>query len=214
MIGAFHQPSFVCCDLDHLRTLSQREYRCGLAEVVKHGVILDADLFAHCERHTEAINGREAEAVGRLVSESCKIKASVVEQDERETTGARAVLNYGHTFAHALETAADYETLQHGEAVAIGMVCAGMLAQRLHMVEAAFNQRQRALWQALSLPTLVPANLLRYDLVGIMRRDKKARAGKLRFILPTAIGKVRMVCDVDESLVREVLVEASQETVA
>ena len=205
MIGAFHQPALVACDLDAVRTLPEREFRCGLAEVVKHGVILDADLFAFCETASDRIVRRETSAVQRLVVDSCRIKARVVERDERETSGLRAVLNYGHTFAHAFETAGGYCLLHHGEAVAIGMICAGMLAERLGRVDARFDRCQRALWEKLGLPTELPKELLRHPLVDIMRSDKKAQAGRLRFILPDRIGQVDAVDGVEESLVAEVL---------
>lgn len=205
MIGAFHQPLTVVCDLDGLSSLPPREYVCGLAEVVKHGVILDAELFDFCEAQADAIRRRDPSAVGRLVSESCRIKAGVVEQDERETTGLRAVLNYGHTFAHAFETAGGYQDLKHGEAVAIGMICAAELARRLGMVGRDFCDRQLALWRRLDLPTTIPPDLAQFDLVSIMHLDKKAQGGKLRFVLPTRIGAVELVDGVPESLVREVL---------
>lgn len=205
IIGAFHQPALVCCDLSLLATLPDRQYRCGLAEIVKHGVILDAKLFEYIETNAEQIAAREPGAIQHLVVESCRIKAAVVERDEHETTGLRAKLNYGHTFAHALETAAGYAKLEHGEAVAIGMICAGLMAQRLGLVDEAFCRRQEELWRRLSLPTRLDPELLNHDLVEIMRRDKKAQAGKLRFILPTAMGAVELFDNIDESLVTDVL---------
>lgn len=204
-IGAFHQPIAVVCDLDALATLPDREYRCGLAEVVKYGVIMAAEFFAEMEENADAVVARDPRAVERLVAKSCELKALVVEADEFETTGRRAILNYGHTFAHALETASQYEELAHGEAVAIGMICAGRLAKRLGRVNAEFCQRQESLWTRLGLPTAVPANLAEVDLVPIMRRDKKAQHGRLRFVLPRRMGEVELVDDVEEDLVRQVI---------
>ena len=209
MIGAFHQPVMVTCDLNTLQTLSLREYRCGVAEAVKHGVILDEELFDYMQSHAAALADRHAEAVRHIVAESCRIKADVVAKDEQELSGLRAKLNYGHTFAHALETADGYGGIHHGEAVAIGMICAAHLAERLGMVATGVNERQRSLWELLGLPTRIPAHLLAADLVAIMRRDKKARAGRLRLILPTRLGNVEMVEDVDEDLVRQVLKEVN-----
>jgi 3-dehydroquinate synthase len=209
MIGAFHQPLGVACDLATLATLPDREYRCGLAEVVKYGVIMDEDFFAELERSAAAILAREPSCVERIVSRSCELKAQVVQEDELETTGRRAILNYGHTFAHAFETAAGYEDLRHGEAVAIGMICAGRLARRLGRVDAAFCDRQERLWNALGLPTRVPAGLAEVDLASIMRRDKKAQSGRLRFVLPSRMGKVELADGVEEALVRDVVRECA-----
>src|SRR4051812_39379637 len=130
LIGAFHQPSGVWIDTAFLDTLPEREYFSGLAEVVKYGVILDAEFFEYCEANAAAIKARSPDAVQHIVLNSCRLKADVVEKDEREETGLRAVLNYGHTFAHAFETAAGYGAWLHGEAVAAGMVCASRLAGR------------------------------------------------------------------------------------
>lgn len=207
MIGCFHQPTAVYCDLDLLQTLSLREYRCGLAEIVKHGVILDRELFVYIEENQSRIAERDPEAIRHLVVRSCQIKGDVVERDEKETTGLRAKLNYGHTFAHAIETATGYGRILHGEAVAIGMICASRLAERLSRIDASVTERQRQLLSALGLPVAMPADLPSAPLIDIMRRDKKAQGGKLRFILPYELGGVELVDDVDESLVREVLEE-------
>lgn len=209
MIGAFHQPLGVACDLATLASLPDRDYRCGLAETVKYGAIMDGDFFAELERSAAPILAREPGCVERIVARSCELKAQVVQEDEFETTGRRAILNYGHTFAHAFETAAGYEDLRHGEAVAIGMICAGRLARRLGRVDAAFCDRQESLWNALGLPTRVPAELAEVDLVAIMRRDKKAQSGRLRFVLPSRMGHVELVDGVEEALVRDVVRECA-----
>ncbi len=210
MIGAFHQPMGVTCDTQLLATLPDRQYRCGLAEVVKYGVIMDAHFFDLLESSTEAIVRRDEGIVSAMVARSCELKAQVVEEDEFETTGRRAILNYGHTFAHAFETAADYEKVQHGEAVAMGMMCAALLAERLGKIDGELRERQRKLWSALGLPTVVPKWLLEADLVSSMRKDKKAQAGKLRFVLPTRLGHVELVEGVAESLVTSVLAESAE----
>ena len=122
LIGAFHQPAGVLIDTATLETLPERDYRSGLAEVIKYGVILDAEFFDYLEQHVEGLDGRDREVLAHVIARSCELKAEVVEQDERETTGVRAVLNYGHTFAHAYEALAGYGELLHGEAVSIGMI--------------------------------------------------------------------------------------------
>ena len=212
MIGAFHQPLGVLADIDLLATLPERQYRCGLAEVVKYGVIMDADFFAKLERQGDQINRRDPDVISEIVAHSCQLKADVVEEDEFETTGRRAILNYGHTFAHAFETSSDYEVLQHGEAVAIGMICAARLAERLGRIDDSLNMRQLSLWKKLGLPTVVPKNLVDLDLVEVMRRDKKSQGGKLRFVLPSRLGHVELVNNVDENLVRSVIADSVHES--
>ncbi len=195
MVGAFWQPLGVLIDVDVLSSLSEREYRAGLAEVVKYGVILDVDFFDYLEQNVAAINARDAELLRYIVERCCRLKADVVEADERETTGLRAVLNYGHTFAHAFEAACDYDQLLHGEAVSLGMMCAARLAERMGRVDAKFVVRQQKLLAALELPLEVPA-LDSDELLDLMRRDKKVDDGKLRFVLPDRIGHVELVKDV------------------
>jgi 3-dehydroquinate synthase len=204
MIGAFHQPIGVYIDASTLRTLPEREFRSGLAEVVKYGVILDAEFFHYLEQAAEPILQREPAAIQRIVMRSCELKAKVVEQDEREETGLRAVLNYGHTFAHAFEIAGGYGHWLHGEAVAAGMVCASRLAERRGLIPADITERQIRLLQAFSLPT-APETWPIDDLLQTMRKDKKAVAGRLRFILPKRLGEVALFDDVPESDVRAVL---------
>jgi 3-dehydroquinate synthase len=195
MVGAFWQPRGVLIDVDVLKTLPDREYRAGLAEVVKYGVIQDADFFAYLETNVEAINRRDASVLTYIIQRCCRLKADVVEQDEREETGLRSILNYGHTFCHAFEAATDYEQLLHGEGVAIGMMCAARLAQQLGRVDAAFTERQRALLEAFKLSLDVP-DVEHDDLIELMYRDKKVDRGKLRFVLPTRLGHVELVRDI------------------
>jgi len=204
MVGAFWQPCGVVLDTETLDTLPAREYLSGLAEVVKYGVILDADFFALLEAKTAELLRRDPDVLRQVIARSCELKAQVVEQDEREETGVRAVLNYGHTFAHAFETLTHYETYLHGEAVAIGMDCAARLAVRLGRVEPEFAARQLQLLQALKLPTQAPA-LDPAAVLQVMKRDKKSQHGRLRFILPTQLGHVELVSDVPLEHVRDVL---------
>lgn len=198
MVGAFWQPLGVLCDVEALQSLPDREYRAGLAEVVKYGVILDADFFAYLEANVAEINARDASTLTHIVTRSCRLKADVVEQDEREITGLRAVLNYGHTFGHAFEAIGEYEALLHGEAVAAGMRCAMQLAVRLGRVDEAVYARQESLLEALGL-LVEPLEADGDDLLRLMYRDKKVAAGKLRFVLPDRIGHVELVGNVPEA---------------
>jgi 3-dehydroquinate synthase len=204
LIGAFHQPVGVWIDTAALATLPEREYKSGLAEVVKYGVILAADFFAYLEDGAAVVLGRDAEAVRHVVARTCRLKADVVERDEREETGLRAVLNYGHTFAHAFETVAGYGAWLHGEAVAAGMVCASRLAERRGLIDAATTGRQRRLLERFGLPT-APRPWPADDLLAVMRSDKKNVAGRLRFVLPRRLGEVALFDDVPEEDVRAVL---------
>ncbi len=208
LIGAFHQPIGVWIDTATLRTLPDREYRSGLAEVVKYGVILDADFFAYLEGNGDALLNRDPTVVRYVVARCCRLKADVVERDEREETGLRMALNYGHTFAHAFETAAGYGAWLHGEAVAAGMVCASRLAERRGMVGTDLTERQVKLLSRFGLPT-APESWPADDLLATMRSDKKALAGRLRFILPRRLGEVTLLDDVPESDVRAVLTAAT-----
>jgi 3-dehydroquinate synthase len=204
MVGAFWQPKSVLIDTQTLQTLPDREYRSGLAEVVKYGVILDADFFARLEHDVPALIARRHDVLQPVVARCCRLKADVVEADEREETGLRAVLNYGHTFGHALEAIAGYGQFLHGEAVSIGMMCAARLAERIGRVDHDFVRRQRALFIALGLPVALP-DVDEERLVGAMIHDKKTEAGKLRFVLPTRLGHVELVSGVDPGDIRAAL---------
>ena len=195
MVGAFWQPRGVLIDVEVLTTLPLREYRAGLAEVVKYGVILDADFFAYLQQHIEAIHAQDPQVLATIVQHCCRLKAEVVQQDERETTGLRAILNYGHTYAHALEAAGAYGQLLHGEAVAMGMCCAARLAVRLGRVDETFVEKQLGLLQALQLETTLPDHPPE-ALFRLMYHDKKVEQGELRFILPDRMGHVERVGDV------------------
>ena len=204
MVGAFWQPAGVLIDTATLTTLPNREYRAGLAEVVKYGVILDAEFFAFLEANVALINARDAATLERIIERSCRLKADVVEQDEREETGLRAVLNYGHTFCHAIEAVTGYGEFLHGEAVAMGMMCAARLAERLGRIDKTFGNRQLALLTALGLPVDVPT-VDHEALLAAMQRDKKVEHGRLRFVLPTELGHVELVGNIDPSDVRAAL---------
>jgi 3-dehydroquinate synthase len=205
LIGSFHQPAGVWIDTAFLDSLPDRIYRSGLAEVVKYGVILDADFFAWQEVNITPILARDPSTVRWIVRRSCELKAQVVERDEREETGLRAVLNYGHTFAHAFETVSGYGAWLHGEAVAAGMVCASRLAELLGDVDSEVTARQVKLLEAFGLPIVPDPSWDPDALLRAMRRDKKATAAGLRFVLPNRLGHVELVDDVPDELVREVL---------
>jgi len=210
LIGAFHQPLGVFIDTATLATLPDRDYRSGLAEVVKYGVILDDEFFVYLESNSAGVNRREAEVLRRVIARSCRLKADVVEKDEFEVTGLRALLNYGHTFAHAYEALIGYGELQHGEAVAIGMIHASRLAERIGRIDRSVTERQIALLGALHLPTHLPltCRLEAEAVLDRMQLDKKTVGGTIRFVLPTRIGHVELVDTVPVEEVRAVLNEA------
>jgi 3-dehydroquinate synthase len=193
LAGAFHQPAGVAADLDTLASLPARELRQGLAEVVKHGVIADRRYFEYLESHRKPLLARDPAVLLHVVRRSCEIKAAVVARDETEQ-GLRAILNYGHTFAHALETWGGYRKYRHGDAVAIGMVAAARLSAQRGWLPAADVERIRALLVALRLPVRTDAPP--EEIMRIMAADKKARGGRLRFVLPRAIGEVAVADDV------------------
>lgn len=206
MVGAFWQPSLVLIETDVLSSLPDRIYTSGLAEVIKYGVIDDAEFFGWLESNAQALVDRDGDALRHAIEKSCASKARVVGEDERETSGRRAILNYGHTFAHAIEATAGYGTLLHGEAVSIGMQMAARLAVDLELAEVSLLERQTALIDACGLPTTLesadPDQML-----PVMMRDKKVAHGNLRFILPTEIGVVDLVGGIDESAVQTAILE-------
>ena len=189
MVGAFWQPSLVVIDSEVLGTLPDRMYVSGIAEIIKYGVIEDANFFGWLETHAGDLVHRDPAAVRHAVARSCQIKADVVADDERETSGRRAILNYGHTFAHAIEATAGYGTFLHGEAVAIGMTMAARLACAMGMVNQEFIERQTALIEACGLPTHWDAADPE-AMIAAMRTDKKVAHATLRFILPDRLGHV------------------------
>jgi 3-dehydroquinate synthase len=207
LVGAFHQPRAVVADIDTLATLPDREYRAGLAEVIKGAAIGDEPFFAWLETRASALAARDDAAVAEAIARKVRYKAGVVARDETEQ-GERALLNLGHTFGHALETAGRYTTLLHGEGVAVGMLLAARLSERLGMSAAADTVRLRRLLETTGLPTAVPAGLDPEHLLALMRLDKKNTAGTLRLILWRGIGQAEIVAGVDEADVLAVLREA------
>jgi 3-dehydroquinate synthase len=181
LIGAFHQPRAVISDLATLRTLPPRELRAGLAEVIKYGLVDDADFLAWIEQHVEALLALDMQALGYAVRRSCEIKARIVAADEREH-GQRALLNLGHTFGHAIETAAGYGEWLHGEAVAMGMLLAADLSQRLGWIDVTDVERVRALLRRAELPVAAPpiGAARAFELMGM---DKKVLQGRIRLVL-------------------------------
>lgn len=208
MVGAFWQPSLVLIDTDVLATLPDRIYYSGLAEVIKYGVIEDEKFFSWLESCATKLVGRDDDALRHAIQVSCQCKAAVVGEDERETSGRRAILNYGHTFAHAIEATAGYGTLLHGEAVSIGMQMAARLAIDMGMANEELLTRQAKLLEACKLPVVFEAADAE-KMLPVMMRDKKVAHGKLRFILPTEIGVVELVGGIDEAAVRQAI-EASR----
>jgi 3-dehydroquinate synthase len=206
MVGAFLQPQGVLIDTATLGTLPDPEYRAGLAEVVKYGVILDAELFEFLEVNASRILQRDQGALAHVIGRCCRLKADIVQQDEREVSGLRAVLNYGHTVGHALESLAGYGALLHGQAVAIGMVSASRLAERLGRIDASVTARQEKLLATFGLPTHLP-DVDADQIVRGMMHDKKVQHGQLRFVLPTRLGHAELVGGVEIEKVREVLKE-------
>lgn len=188
LIGAFHQPKAVLIDPATLETLPRREWVAGLAEVIKYGMIEDADFFAYLERHMGELLAMEPRRVVHIVARSCQIKAAVVAADERESD-RRRVLNYGHTVGHALESLGGYRRWIHGEAVAIGMVQEADLARHLGLCKPDVVARQRALVRAAGLPDAMPKTTFS-ELWGAMQHDKKMAKGRLHCVLPQRIGRV------------------------
>jgi 3-dehydroquinate synthase len=203
MIGAFHQPAVVISDTDTLRTLPEREYVAGIAEVIKYGAIRDIALFEWLEANMESLLLREPDAVMRAVSASCGVKAGIVAADERES-GERTLLNFGHTFAHAIETGTGYGTWLHGEAVAAGMVLAAALSRRVTQLPAADSERIAHLLAAARLPVRPPA-LPVERWIELMSRDKKSAGGVLRFVVLEALGKASVHAGIDEGALRATL---------
>ena len=206
LIGAFHQPKLVVIDVDTLKTLPLRDIRAGLIEVIKMGVIRDEPLFERVEKKLEAILNLEATTVIEIISQACVNKAEIVAKDEKESH-LRMVLNYGHTFGHALEALTHYNRYRHGEAVAIGMNCAARLATNLGMFSETDFQRQRVLLKRAKLPITFPADLTSKAVYDAMALDKKTLRGKLRLILPTRIGEVVIRDDIADRHVLEAILQ-------
>lgn len=210
MIGAFYQPSLVIIDTDTLATLPTREYQSGLAEIIKYGVALDEEFFDWLEVNIDALNQRDSDVLTQAIKRSCEIKANVVAADEYETekAGGRALLNFGHTFGHAIEIAMGYGEWLHGEAVATGMVMATQLSLRLNDINVTTAQRIIKLIERAGLPTQLPA-ISANTMLTHMSRDKKNAAGQTRLILLDALGKSRIDGSIDEDTLRDFLQSAT-----
>jgi 3-dehydroquinate synthase len=204
MIGAFHQPRLVFSDSGVLATLPARELVCGLGEVIKYGIISDRSLFDDLETRLDDILALEPDAVAAAVARCCTIKAAVVKGDEREQAPAegRAILNFGHTVGHSIESAMHYRNIKHGEAVLLGMLIEARIACRMGLLAAPEEGRIGSLIRRLQLPRVLPG-LGSGELFALMAHDKKVRENKIRFILPTAVGSVRMVDDVPRHIVTQ-----------
>lgn len=203
MIGAFHQPRCVIADVDTLATLPIREYRAGLAEIVKYGLIYDFGFFEWLERHVDALNARETASLVHAIQRSCEIKAEVVGQDERES-GLRAILNFGHTFGHAIEAGAGYGAWLHGEAVASGMAIATDMSRELGYVDRVDAERAADLLRRLQLPTQAP-KLGSARTLELMGMDKKVLQGKLRLVLLKRMGEATVTSDYPRDVLERTL---------
>ncbi len=202
LIGAFHQPSAVIVDLSTFTTLPDREYISGLAEVVKYGVIQDAAFFAYLEKNAEKILAREPETLSQVVARCCECKADVVRLDERES-GLRAILNFGHTLAHAVEQAAGYGKFLHGEAVSIGMAYAAALSVSAAGLPNKEARRIIQLLESFGLPVAV-SGLNWHAVRSAMRTDKKNAGGSVRFVLARELGRAEPGLEVKDNLLEEV----------
>jgi 3-dehydroquinate synthase len=207
MIGAFYQPQAVIIDTDTLSTLPDREFRAGLAEVIKYGLIADAEFFAWLEQNAQALLDRDSKALAYAIQRSCINKAEVVSADETEQ-GIRAILNLGHTFGHAIETFQQYRGWLHGEAVAVGMVMAAQLSALAGNMAAEDVERTKNLIARCGLPTQFPENMSRDDFMALMVRDKKVLDGQLRLVLLKGIGFATVSADFELNWLEQVLTEA------
>ncbi|MBW4489587.1 MAG: 3-dehydroquinate synthase [Trichocoleus desertorum ATA4-8-CV12] len=206
LIGAFHQPKLVLIDPQVLKTLPAREFRAGMAEVIKYGIIWDAELFEKLEQspRLDQLRYISDELLQEILTRSCQAKAHVVSKDEKEA-GLRAILNYGHTIGHAVESLTGYKVVNHGEAVAIGMVAAGQIAVDLGLWDQAASDRQLALIEKTGLPTKLPEGLDIEAIADSLQSDKKVQDGRVRFILPTQIGAVTITDQVPANVIQQVL---------
>lgn len=206
LIGAFHQPKLVLIDPDVLQTLPEREFRAGMAEVIKYGVIWDRELFEKLEQcdRLDQIQSLSPGLLSEILIRSCQSKADVVGQDEKES-GLRAILNYGHTIGHAVESLTGYTVVLHGEAVGIGMVAASQIAVQLGLWDETSHQRQLELIKKASLPVTLPSGLNLEEIVDSLQTDKKVKDGKVRFVLPKRIGEAIVTDQVSSDIVYQVL---------
>jgi len=206
LIGAFYQPKLVLIDPTVLKTLPEREFRAGMAEVIKYGVIWDKNLFEAIEKaqNIDSLNNFDEVLLTDILTRSCQAKADVVSQDEKES-GIRAILNYGHTIGHAVESLTNYETFVHGEAVAIGMAIAAKIAVKMGLWSEEETERQDKLIAKAGLPTTIPNYLDIEEIIEHLQMDKKVKDGKVRFILPETIGKVTILDSVSHDILKQSL---------
>lgn len=205
LIGSFYQPKFVFTDINTLHTLPERELKAGLGEVVKYGVIWEKDFFTYLEQNLDYIKSLQPEIIKYIVHKSCLIKGEVVEKDEREEN-LRAILNYGHTIGHAVESLTNYTAYKHGEGVAMGMVSAANFSQAMGLLKKEDNKRIESLLTEIGLPIKLPFLNLE-ELIASLAHDKKVVSDKLRFVLPTEIGRVVITEQIEIKLLKRILRE-------
>jgi 3-dehydroquinate synthase len=208
-IGAFYQPKLVITDIATLKTLDTKTLIDGLAEVIKYAVIRDKELFTYIEGNLDKIKSLDDRALEEIVFRSAKIKAEIVEKDEKDL-GLRAILNYGHTVGHAIESASDFK-VEHGKAVAIGMLAAAKISNRMGILDKNELLRLKSLIERAGLPTKIP-NLKVKEIIQAIKHDKKVLRGKVRFVLLKSIGSVFITDEVSPSLVEQILVDWNEET--
>lgn len=204
MVGAFYQPKAVLIDSTSLTTLPAREFAAGMAEVIKYGILGDAEFFQWLEQNVSAIKAQQPDIINSMIERCCQLKADIVASDEKEA-GKRALLNLGHTFGHAIEADQGYGNWLHGEAVAVGMVLASKLAELLNLLEASETRRIEQLLTAFDLPIEGPESMKFEQYIVHMRRDKKNIGGKLRLIVPVTIGQSQMRDDISETALKQIL---------
>jgi 3-dehydroquinate synthase len=209
MVGAFYQPQCVLADTDTLTTLADRELAAGLAEVIKYGLINNLEFFTWLEANIGKLVSRDEESLKQAIRISCEEKAKIVAEDEKES-GVRAILNLGHTFGHAIETAMGYGNWLHGEAVAVGMLMAADLSQRMGMLSGQDLARIKAILLAAGLPVVPPEQISKADYLSLMSRDKKNIQGSIRFVLLEKLGKAMLTTDVEPVMLEKTLLAGSQ----
>jgi len=208
LIGAFYQPQLVLIDPNVLKTLPDREFRAGMAEVIKYGVIWDPELFSQLENaaNIDSFEEIDPQLLKTILIRSCQAKADVVAQDEKET-GIRAILNYGHTIGHAIESLTEYNQYVHGEAIALGMIAAGEIAIQMGLWRETDDNRQNKLISKVGLPTKINVPLKVKEVLEALKNDKKVKSGKIRFVLPTKIGSVKITDKISSEVVKESIMQ-------
>ncbi len=204
MVGAFHQPKAVVADLSTLRTLPEREIAAGMGEIIKTAAICDTDFFSYLEQNCHKVFEHDPEVLTHIVGRCCEVKADVVSRDEREG-GVRAILNFGHTFGHAIEAFLGFGTWLHGEGVGLGMVIAGALSERRGYITHEEFSRLKALIKACHLPTEIPESMGPDDFIRLMRHDKKVRHGSIRYVLLKRFGQAAVYSDVSDDEARGII---------